>query len=121
MPTIKCFLIEPMEPGRMSVKGDFENAPLWRRLDNGDEFPLSFFPAGAMWFATWLDSWLGPDGKCLIVRTPDGEWMVDGPSTQHPNEAGWTRTGEAPNITAHPSIICGSYHGWLRNGELVDA
>lgn len=34
---------------------------------------------------------------------------------------GWTVTGEAPNITMHPSInIGGTYHGWLQNGILSD-
>lgn len=31
----------------------------------------------------------------------------------------WTMTGEAPNITLTPSILNGNWHGYLRNGELV--
>jgi hypothetical protein len=37
----------------------------------------------------------------------------------------WTVTGEAPNLTVHPSIDDRDpnrpWHGWIRNGELVPA
>lgn len=76
-------------------------------------------PVGSMWYADWYaDVWRGPDGRCLVVRTPGGDWIIDGPSSNGP---GWMRHGEAPNITVTPSISIGSYHGWLRNGVLVDA
>lgn len=46
------------------------------------------------------------DGKCW----KDGAYY-----------GGWVITGEAPNITVHPSInIGGSYHGWLQNGVIGD-
>lgn len=79
-------------------------------------------PLGSMWVVDWYeDKWKGPDGLCLIVKTPGGDWIVDGPSKNNDGSMGlpWTRTGRIPNVTATPSIhIPGKYHGWLRNGFL---
>jgi len=80
-------------------------------------------PVGAMWNAHWMgDHYRGPDGRCLCVKTPGGSWMIDGPSS---NGGRWKRTGTPPKITVTPSILIGSspakYHGWLRDGVLVDA
>ncbi len=88
-------------------------------------------PPGAMWNADWYrgekhDSGLAydrnPDGWVLCVMTPAGPWLVDGPSFVNRVESGsWSRTGTIPNVTATPSIhIPGKYHGWLRNGYLVE-
>jgi hypothetical protein len=81
-------------------------------------------PVGAMWDAWWYDT-KGPDGKCIVVRTPGGDWIVDYPCKYG---RGWTRTGEPPNITARPSIGIGkadsgtvwAYHGFLTDGVLVE-
>lgn len=35
-------------------------------------------PVGAMWDAWWYDH-KGPDGRCLVVRTPGGDWIIDYP------------------------------------------
>lgn len=80
-------------------------------------------PVGSMWFADWFD-WKGPDGHCLVVKTPGGDWIIDGPSRNSDGTKGnpWTRTGEAPKVTANPSIhFPGKYHGWLINGWLEEA
>jgi hypothetical protein len=78
-------------------------------------------PAGAMWIADWIpkgDAWTGPDGRCLMLRLPDGhDWMIDGPSR---SGGKWERTGEPPQITARPSILSPGYHGWLTDGVLSD-
>ena len=50
-----------------------------------------------------------------MLKTPGGDWILDAISSQGNF---WTREGEPPNITAHPSIITGNYHGWLKNGIL---
>lgn len=76
---------------------------------------LESAPVGAMWDASWYDS-KGPDGRCLVVKTPGGEWVIDGPKP-------WMRTGEPPNITVSPSILFyGStpYHGFLVDGVLKE-
>lgn len=85
------------------------------RKDTGEEMTLRDCPPGAMWDASWYDE-KGPDGKSLVVRTPGGDWHVDGEAK---GGGGWTRTGEVPLLTVTPSILQPSYHGWLREGFLV--
>jgi hypothetical protein len=94
---------------------------------------------GDMWFAPWLSEdneyWefnktqiLSPEylrdwlGKRLpvFVCLPGGCWWSPD-SRASGKDSGWTVTGEAPELTALPSINCvGSYHGWLQNGFLTD-
>lgn len=102
---------------------------VYRRTDTGEEMILSEAPPGAMWNADWMltdkgrkpgDLYCGPDGLCLIIKTPGGEWMIDGPASNGPEgKPCWTRSGTPPNLTATPSILCGGFHGWLRDGRLV--
>lgn len=100
---------------------------LYRRADNGEIITMEDAPAGAMWNAWWMakdriykgpGSYVGQDGICLSVKTPGGDWLVDGPAN---NGAGWTREGAVPDITASPSIlITNRYHGFLRAGWLEE-
>ena len=98
---------------------------IYTRQDTGAELTLDEAEPGMMWRSWWFeDEWHGPDGKSYTIRLPGGgEWAMDGPSTSGP---GWTRSGEAPNITARPSILtkdCSAwrgYHGWLTDGVLSD-
>lgn len=92
---------------------------LFQRRDTGAVVTIEEAPDGAMYGARRE---IAPDGGTnLMVKTPGGTWAVD--------NGGWTRTGDPralpPTVTATPSIlISGSkpeYHGWLRNGQLVDA
>jgi hypothetical protein len=107
-----------------------DRCTLYRRIDTGEVFTLSNAPLGAMWLADWYpEKHRGPDGLSLIVNTPGGHWMVD---QKAPDGSGWTRTGTPPNVTANPSILFhphryegdpephGGYHGWLRDGRLVE-
>jgi hypothetical protein len=115
----------PFEPGdEWQVFHEHE----MRRSDTGELTTIRKAPAGAMWFADWLAGHCeGADQKArrpgqphLIVKTPAGDWDVDGPSS---NGNGWTRDGAAPTVTANPSILIdrsSNYHGWLRNGHLVE-
>lgn len=101
----------------------FNPNALYRRADTGELMVLGKAPAGAMWDAPWLRGVKTfkqrPDGLVLMVRTPGGDWAVDGGST---NGNGWERTGSpigaAPDVDVNPSIICGAYHGFLRHGWL---
>lgn len=99
---------------------------LYRRSDSGELVTLHKAPAGAMWNAHWMGGghWRVIDGICLCVRTPGGEWCVDGPSWNHgkiQNEKGWERSGKVPDITARPSILIpNQYHGFLTNGFLEE-
>lgn len=111
----------------------FEDADEWQwnerqlytRSDNGELVTIRNAPVGAMWDAHWMAGLQGsrgtykkgPDGYCVTVKTPDGDWCVDGPAS---NMGGWTRSGTVPDITAQPSILMEKYHGWLRNGWLEE-
>lgn len=98
----------------------------FRRVDSGEvlEGPDHNLPAGALWYANdkWPFYYPNPqDGKVLACKTPGGVWIIDGRANNGPKDAaGWSRTGEPPNVTVTPSIQAGWYHGWLRNGELVE-
>lgn len=107
------------------------------RTDDGKEMTISEAPIGAMWNEPGHRPLTLPseDGLCLVVKTPGGNWCVDGPSWENgvkKADRAWKRTGTPPNITANPSIhilttgLDGSerrtvYHGWLRDGVLIDA
>lgn len=114
---------------------------IYRRTDTGETFPLRDAPVGAIWDAFWLhDSTLcGADGKALICRLPGNhDWHIDGPCSNCPwqndrdaSHKCWVRHGEPPNITVDKngdtcpagggSIQAPGWHGFLRNGELVNA
>jgi hypothetical protein len=93
---------------------------LFTRSDTSELVTLMGAPPGAMWYADWLyDEYRNAqDGHTLVVKTPGGDWIVDGTSKN--NGPGWTRTGVPPMVTASPSIVCGSYHGWLKDGKLQE-
>lgn len=115
---------------------------IYRRPDTGDEMVLSDAPVGAIWDARWfLDHYkegfyVGPDGRCLVVRTPGGEWMIDSRASNctMPDDNAhkcWVRHGKPEDGTLHVdkngvtcaagagSILCGDYHGFLHHGELT--
>jgi hypothetical protein len=135
---------DPRWPKKCECGYRFKKADEWQlfreliytRSDNGEEVTLQSAPPGAMWNAKWMKlsreqgykgpgEFVGPDGRCLYVKLPDNsDWCVDGPATNGP---GWKRTGTPPNVTAWPSIGTHNqdgtwrYHGWLRDGQLVEA
>lgn len=82
-----------------------------------------------------LHHWRGPDNRVLEVMTPGGEWIIDSRASNctRPDDNThrcWVREGTPPNVTAGKagntcqagagSILCGSYHGFLRNGWLEE-
>jgi hypothetical protein len=107
----------------------FNVTSLYRRADTGELHTLHVgatgAPAGAMWDARWYDdhhrgNHKPGDGYFVVLRTPAGDWMVDGRSSNGTG-AGWLRTGVVPKISASPSIAIGApvrMHGWLRDGVL---
>lgn len=116
----------------------FADGDEWQRRDSaiyvlpdGTEFTFrgSFgqaAPAGAMVRAEWYDehaaAFGNPGGESWLIALPDGgEWIT----TQKATGGGhWTVTGAPPLITVQPSIWHNApkgWHGWIRNGELVDA
>lgn len=59
-------------------------------------------------------------GPCWVVRLPGGGYVWH--TNSRATDAGtlWTVTGDAPNITVHPSINIGPeiWHGWITDGTL---
>lgn len=103
--------------------------PMYRRPD-GFEFALwgslKDVPAGTMMRLPWADEYMSVRHPQHVeswrVQLPDGgEWVT----SQAASGGGfWTVTGIAPMIDVSPSIWHNSpngWHGWIRNGELVDA
>ena len=101
---------------------EFSSSFLKWRLPGTNEYNMVWadLQPGAMWFE---------DGELSVKLPGGGEWNIDrgrlwneqiGREGKKPLPA-WTRTGEAPFITASPSINwVGKYHGWLQNGILTD-
>lgn len=100
------------------------------RLPDGSEFEFrrslgQIAPAGTMIRIPWFDEYaadFGRAGESWLIALPDGgEWIT----TQSATGGGhWDVTGTPPLITAHPSIWHNQpvgWHGWVRDGELVDA
>lgn len=97
---------------------------LYRRSDTGEVTTIREAPAGAIYDSWWMpDSYRNPvDGLALICKLPGGHcWGIDGPSSTHKGPGAWTRTGTPPKLTVSPSILVpDSYHGWLKEGILVE-
>jgi hypothetical protein len=113
--------------------------PLYRRTDTGEEMVLKDLPVGAMYYAEWLDDVFCPQNEhCLVVQTPGGEWIIDSQSSncsmkddfRQERHHCWIQHGYPPNVTVDKqgvscsagggSIECNNYHGFLRNGCLVN-
>lgn len=118
---------DPRWPKSCECGYEFIDSDMWQhartrlhsRSDGGLDTTIQAAPTGAMWDAEWLpDNRRGSDGVALVVRTPDGDWQIDGPSSNGGN--GWKRTGQIPDVTARPSILMPNYHGWLTNGVLIE-
>lgn len=150
MEPIKCFFIEPSGKMRQSTHRDDNGEviatgenPIYRRTDTGEEVGiLAEVPVGSMWFADWYpDDWCNPQlgsGKALVVHTPGGHWLVDQQASNctMPDDVNqekhhcWIIQGEVPNITVDKNgVTCGAgagsiqqakWHGFLRNGYLVE-
>ncbi len=125
---------DPRWPAACECGYEFGPADEWQRNDNqiyrlpdGAEFVFrhSFgraAPAGTMIRADWYDDFTEQPGESWIVALPDGgEWIT----TQKATGGGyWTVTGTPPAITVSPSIFHNAptgWHGFIRDGELVDA
>jgi hypothetical protein len=137
---------DPRWPKRCDCGREYADADNWQIFQerlyvtaSGEEYSLYDAPVGAMWDAWWLKDWKqGEDGRCLIVKCPkDGhQWMIDGRASnctlpEDDVHKCWCRTGTPPNITVSKdgcatcsagggSIQTPTWHGFLRNGELVE-
>lgn len=124
---------------------------IYVRPDTGERYILRDAPIGACWDAWWVHQrkrgeeipapgvgWLiGPDGRSLVVKCPDGhDWMIDSRASNcgSPNDDAhhcWVRHGKPEDGTLHVdkagktcsagagSIATGKWHGFLHNGEFT--
>lgn len=101
-------------------------------------------PVGAMWDAHWMSaSWKGNDGKSIVVMIPGRhDWCIDAIASNckkrdDRDHRCWIRHGTPPNLTVDKragvdgasaattcdagagSIQTSEWHGYLRDGELV--
>ncbi|MES5489064.1 hypothetical protein QMZ05_40505 [Bradyrhizobium sp. INPA03-11B] len=122
---------------------------IYVRASDGFRCTLEDAPPGACWNAWWIAdrrseeqigcAWMvGPDGRSLVVKCPDGhQWMVDARASNctKPDDDKhhcWVRHGRPEDGTLHVdkagntcaagagSIQTGKWHGFLRNGYLVE-
>jgi hypothetical protein len=104
---------------------------------------LDWYEGNGQRFAWGIGSWDGPPGAMVrvpwrdnpgrppawLVFLPNGTWWCtnDRAVRDEGNRLGpyWTITGTAPQITVSPSIDDRSpsrpWHGWIRDGEFVNA
>lgn len=150
----------PHDDPRWPVKCDTCSQPFstddhWQEFANciyvcretGMRTTLRDAPPGACWDATWIAedrdesmrgcAWMtGPDGRCLIVRCPDGhDWIIDSRASNCTMKDDnhhwcWVRHGKPENGTLHVdkngktcaagagSIQTPKWHGFLHNGFL---
>lgn len=106
---VHCFLLEPTGDNNSSGEPLYEDR-------NGTTTTLDEASPGAMWFMR----------GDLHVRLPNGyDWNIDGPTA---DGKGWTREGKPPDVSAQPSIGLpwppdeheDYYHGFLRDGKLIE-
>ena len=132
---IRCILVEETDRYTSYIEG--VSSPIYRNVENGEEFASRDLPAGSMYFGTYDSIPKGDDGRTLWVKLPNGDvWCVDGRASnctkpEDTEHRCWVRHGEAPNITVDKngntcsagagSIQSGSYHGFLRDGYLEQA
>ena len=140
MTRIKCFFVE--DTGRYEAFERRDDAgdliasgerPIWKRTDTGEEFnSLGDLPAGAMWFADWLDDLYQPQlDHVLVVKTPGGDWVIDSQASNctmpaalihedgkeyHPKKQVdhhcWIIHGSVPEITVDKNgVTCGAGAG----------
>lgn len=120
---------------------------VYRRTDTGDlrvlhqASPSPDAPSaepGACWDAWWMPFSRGVDGICLMVRCPDGhDWMVDSRASNcgspddnvhhcwvrhgNPRECRVTVDKNGATCSAGAgSIATPNWHGFLRDGQLVE-
>jgi hypothetical protein len=96
---------------------------LYQSNEDDSLMTLAEAPPGAMWSADWYEGARppGPDGNFLMVRLPGGsDWFIDGSAKGQPfHTSSWSRDGEVPVVTVHPSVKSTNWHGWLIEGVLT--
>lgn len=135
---------DPRWPARCACGYEFQEEDEWQvsekrlyRAPDGALYETSELPPGAMYESRWLAAvgWVGEDGRSLSVVLPDGShWCVDSKAsncTRKDEHRCWVRHGVPPAVTVDKngntcqagagSVGTPRYHGFLRDGVLVEA
>ena len=132
MSSIKCIHV---------VKETTPSEHLFTNVETGEHYSWETLPVGAIYLEPIPYKYhngmgIGLDGQSVVVRTPGGFWNIDSRASncgrsEDDTHRCWIRHGEIPNITVDKngdtcnagagSISIGGYHGFLRDGYLVDA
>ena len=111
MGNIRCRMLDawPTEPP--SVGDMWWGDPPADTSTLGADYQDKRLGSHTLWIQLPSTSWPNGSSFCLDWRSYDGNNYG----------RGWTRTGEPPNVTVTPSIVFDGWHGWVRDGELVNA
>lgn len=93
----------------------YEGAPDEKR------YTLRDAPIGAMWDAHWYrnaandlnNPYTGPDGLSLVVKTPGGDWLVDGEASN------CKKTQYGPTLADPKGVwwLGRTHYCWIRHGD----
>lgn len=139
---------DPRWPKNCSCGYEFKESDEWQVYDNrlysghpsGELKTLRDAPPGAMWTCYWLEpqwsSWTNLPGPPLYVKLPNGQdFDTDGRAAncsmpEEKTHRCWVKHGTPPLVTLDKngntcsagagSIASNGWHGYLRNGELVE-
>lgn len=105
--------VEPWPDYESRQPGMFWTTALDAPMQSGDE-------TYGEYYAHMLSNAFKASGRDYVIHLVLPEkliWTIDLKSN---NGDGWVVTGDLPNITCHPSVDTGSYHGWIRDGAITD-
>lgn len=101
MSEVRCYIPEVVgEPKMTSPDFDWLKAKYYHP-ETREVVEWYKLPVGALVCDPTIPGKPGVDGRKWICKTPGGPWMIDGPAK---GGGGWSRTGEAPNLSVTPSI-----------------
>lgn len=95
---------------------------LYTRSDTKAILTIREAPDGAMWWAPWYadhDDYRGPDGRCLVVRTPGGrDWIVDSVASNCDLPCGVCKVARNKHGKSdHQYVPVRPHKCWVRSGE----
>lgn len=113
---------------RDSDEWQFNARQLYLRGDTGAVMTLADAPPGAIWNAYWMVDrmtergrmeWIGPDGRCLVARLPDGhDWMIDSRANNCDSPcSSCSKPYHAHKDAGHPYVDARPHKCWVRHGE----
>ncbi len=121
----KCFNVTAIRRGEWeATESGGRIQELFYTLPDGREVAFKDLPVGAMFHTDMIPPL--DDGYQLYKNDPSLCVVIPGKSIWNMHHKGtdgghWKIVGDAPNITATPSInFAGLYHGWVRDGVVTD-